>query len=178
MSQDQNDAQNPVLAWFNPAALTADTTTEPWSALTRTPQPMVLEHVLQRFSLAERQFSRLGNSGAASLQLLALAGKPEVWNELLALQQAVLEQAQEIQSGWVAGWSAWFQSFGEVRRANTMSKLLEQEFNMLGQAFKLLQGQTTDLVNFQDNVEVNYAYWVSQQLRAHAPAGQGVTPTN
>ena len=73
--------------------------------------------------------------------LLPFTTRLQTWQELWQMQQAVLQQTQQMQQGWMQGWTAWLGEFGQFKRANTMSKLVEQEFNLLAQLVLLLQGQ-------------------------------------
>jgi hypothetical protein len=45
-----------------------------------------------------------------------------------------------------------------------MSKLAEREGNIFGQAAQILCSQATDLVGLQENIAVDYGYWVSEKL--------------
>jgi hypothetical protein len=50
------------------------------------------------------------------------------------------------------------------RGANTMSKLVERESNIGVQFGQLLGAQLTDLVGLQENIEVDYSYWINGKL--------------
>ncbi|MNL85673.1 hypothetical protein D3C87_2140700 [compost metagenome] len=47
-----------------------------------------------------------------------------------------------------------------------MSKLVEQELDLLARFGLLLSNQWVDLVTLQENIEVNTGYWVAQTLAA------------
>lgn len=128
--------------------------------------PPAVEHLLKRHSLLSRQLAQATQHGWSTAALLPFATQPQTWQELLQLQQAVVQQLQQLQHGWINGWTAWLGEFGQLKRANTMSKLVEQEFNLVAQFVLLLQGQATDLTNLQENIEVNYGYWLSEQARS------------
>ncbi|MGN5476244.1 hypothetical protein ACTMU2_02165 [Cupriavidus basilensis] len=51
---------------------------------------------------------------------------PQVMTELVQLQSAITQRLQAQQQVWVQQWSGWLQERGQVRRANTVSKLVEQ----------------------------------------------------
>lgn len=133
-------------------------------ALAANAKPLVVEHALKGYTLLGRQVANAAQNGWASAALLPLVAGPETWQELLELQQAVIRQAHELQQGWLRGWGQWLEQFGQLRRVNTLSKLLEEEFNLVGQCLTLLQGQVTDVATLQESVEVNYGYWLRQQL--------------
>lgn len=132
------------------------------------PSPPVVEHLLNRCSLLGRQMAQASQHGWSTAAMLPFSARTQTWQELFAMQQALLEQFQQLQQGWLHGWNSWFASFGQLKKANTMSKVLEQEFNLAGQCLLLLQGQATDLANLQENFEVNYGYWLGQQLDRRA----------
>ena len=52
-----------------------------------------------------------------------------------------------------------------------MSKLVEQEFNLVGQLVQLLSNQATNLATLQENVEVDYGYWVHEKIKARSDSG-------
>lgn len=140
--------------------------TSPAATLSALPAPPVVEHLLKRYSLLNRQLTQTTRNGWSSAALLPFASGPQTWLELLQLQQAVVQEMEQLHQGWISGWTAWLGEFGQLKRANTMSKLVEQEFNLLAQFVLLLQGQATDWTNLQENVEVNYGYWLAQQLNS------------
>lgn len=128
--------------------------------------PLAIEHLLKRHSLLNRQLAQATHNSWNTAALLPFTTRLETWQELWQMQQAVLQQTQQMQQGWMQGWTAWLGEFGQLKRANTMSKLVEQEFNLVAQFVLLLQGQATDWTNLQENIEVNYGYWLSEQARS------------
>lgn len=128
--------------------------------------PPAVEHLLKRHALLSRQLAQATQHGWSTAALLPFTTQPQTWQELLQLQQAVVQQVQQLQHGWIDGWTAWLGEFAQLKRANTMSKLVEQEFNLVAQFVLLLQGQATDWTNLQENIEVNYGYWLSEQARS------------
>lgn len=82
------------------------------------------------------------------------------------MQQAVVERLTLQQQAWMQGWAAWNRERAEIRGANTVTKLVEQEFNLVAQIGQLLIDQTTNLIALQENIEVSYAYWLNQKLGA------------
>ncbi|WP_051975315.1 hypothetical protein [Cupriavidus necator] len=63
---------------------------------------------------------------------------------------------------------SWLQERARIRRANSVSKLMEQEFDLLARFVLLLSDQAVDLVTLQENVEVNTGYWLGQKAAAAA----------
>ena len=128
------------------------------------PSPPVVAHLLKRYSLLSRQLTQTAHHGWTSAALLPFAARPKTWQELFQLQQAVLQQVEQLQQGWTSGWTSWLGEFAQLKRVNTMSKLVEQEFNLAAQFVLLLQGQATDWTALQENIEVNYGYWLHETL--------------
>jgi len=95
---------------------------------------------------------------------------PRIWPELWQMQQAVWRRQSQLQDSWMQGWIAWTNEFTQFRGANTMAKLVEQEFDLVAQLQELVSGQTTDVVSLLENLEINYAFWVSEKLR-ETPGG-------
>jgi len=145
---------------INPALLA------PQAAQSPLPPPPVVEHLLKRSSLLSRQLAQTAHNSWTTAALLPFAARPQTWQELFQLQQAVLQQVGQLHHGWTSGWTSWLGEFAQLKRVNTMSKLVEQEFNLVAQFVLLLQGQATDWTNLQENIEVNYGYWLHETLRS------------
>lgn len=148
-----SDRPNPALI-APPAALASEATQ---------PHPLIVEHLLKRHSLLSRQLAQATHNGWNTAALLPFTTRLQTWQELCQMQQAVAQQMQQLQQGWMQNWTAWLGEFAQFKRVNTMSKLVEQEFNLIAQFVLLLQAQATDLTDLQENLEVNYGYWLSQQ---------------
>ncbi|AOY01183.1 hypothetical protein [Jeongeupia sp. USM3] len=117
---------------------------------------------------ANRQWHN-GLTAAATLPALA---NPETWFEAWALQQAVWQRLQKQGEQWWSGLTAIHHESGELRRANTMSKFFEQEYNLYAQFGELVGNQFTSLFELMDNIQVDYGYWLAQkQAGAAVPAG-------
>lgn len=127
------------------------------------PQPLFIDYLQKRNSLLSRHLAQTAFNGWTAAARLSFSTRPKTWQELLELQQAVAQQVQQLHQGWMQGWAGWLGEFDQLKRVNTMSKLVEQEFNLAAQCLLLLQGQATDWTNLLENVEVNYGYWLSEQ---------------
>ena len=80
----------------------------------------------------------------------------------ISAQQRLLQNQQEN----LQAWGAWLRRIPQIARANTMSKLAEQEMNVMMSAGQLASQQLVDLISLQENLQVNYSYWFS----LHHPA--------
>ena len=121
-------------------------------------------HVQSWFTLVGESMLRKSGNGAALVGLLA-APRPDTGAELLELQFAIAERLHGLQTSWWQGWATWVEEFGKLRRADTMSELMEQQWNLLEQFAAQLKAQALDVVELQDQVEVGCGYWVAQTLR-------------
>jgi hypothetical protein len=131
------------------------------------PAPTPLMH--KAASVVGNWAARTAGSGIATAALLPCCldphSWPQIWQELWQMQQAVWRQQFQMQNTWLQGWVALSDELTQARGANTMTKLVEQEFDLVAQWQTLLRDQSTDVVRLLENLEVNYAYWVSEKLR-------------
>lgn len=136
---------------------------------TETTIPMPASAAFEHLSKAgQLQYSRgaRGYRAAADTARLLATGRldPSMIEELGRLQQAAWDRAWALGKSWKAGWQCWWAYAGHANNANTVSKLAERQANSLTQIAQLIAGQLQDLATLAENVEVNYAYWVSQKL--------------
>jgi hypothetical protein len=119
--------------------------------------------------------ARTAGSGIATAALLPWRidpqSWPQLWHELWQMQDAVWQRQSRLQDSWMQGWAAWGKEFTQARGANTMAKLVEQEFDLIAQWQQLWRDQVTDGVSLLENLEVNYAYWVHEKLRQQEAVG-------
>ncbi len=131
--------------------------------------PAPLHHV-QTFHILMGEWAARSSGNATTTAAMAPMGlNTELWKELEHMQAAIVRRLQEQQKGWMNGYAALAQEYQQGRRANTMSKFVEQQFNLVAQFGQLLSKQATDLVGLQENIEVDYGYWVSQKLQRQNP---------
>lgn len=116
---------------------------------------------------------RAAGTGMKTVNLAPFSLDAQVLTELLQLQYAVVQRLQAQQQEWMQGWAAWLQERAQVRRANTMSKLVEQELDLLVRFGLLLGNQMVDLVTLQENIEVNTSYWVAETLAEKTEPAEG-----
>ncbi|AXE33404.1 hypothetical protein [Chromobacterium phragmitis] len=114
-------------------------------------------------TLFSNWLARSANNAVATLALLPGTAQPQTWQNLLQLNQAALQKWQQQQSVWIEHWTAWFGEAEKLRNANTLSKLLEQEFNLAMQAVQIVGNHSVNLSDLQENLEVNYGRWAQLQ---------------
>lgn len=131
------------------------------------PAPAVAPHIAHAVSAGRLQADRarrMLGTVADTVRLLATAHDPATFDELAQLQAAVAERVRKMSTGWAQAWSEWYRYASETGGMNTLAKLSEREANIVNQATQLLGSQVTDLIVLQENIEVSYAYWLSQKL--------------
>jgi plasmid maintenance system antidote protein VapI len=110
--------------------------------------------------------SRAWNNLQAVWRLAPASTAPATWASLAALQQASIQKLLQQQNAWINDWRDWWNTAQQLPRANTVSKLLEQEFDLALRVVQILGNQAVNWANLQENLEVNYGHWASQQAKA------------
>ncbi|MEM5428826.1 hypothetical protein [Cupriavidus oxalaticus] len=129
-------------------------------------QPAAMQRALMLQTLTSGWAMRTAGTGAKALNLAPFSMDTQLLAELLQFQSAIVQRLQAQQQEWLHGWATWLQERAQVKRANTVSKLVEQEFDLLARAVLLASNQMVDLMTLQENIEVNSGYWIGQMLAA------------
>ena len=88
---------------------------------------------------------------------------PRIWQDILAMQQAVLKRIDQLQVEWTNGCNEILEEYSQIKNANTLSKLLEREYNVVAQTSDLTASQITGWVGLIENFQVSYSWWLNQQ---------------
>jgi hypothetical protein len=128
-------------------------------------QPAVLKQAQTMGTLLSQSAARKAGNYSATAAMAPLMAHADTWKELFAFQSAIGERVQQWQHGWLQGWNAWMEEVADLKRANTLSEQVEQHFNLAAQIGVLIKKQTADLLTLQENIEVNYGYWVAQKVK-------------
>lgn len=134
----------------------------PWPLM-----PMARAQAAQSM-LRQVAMSRSAQAMQTATALPALAFDPQALQQMLALSGAVVQQWMSLQAQWLDGLTELGQEAGELRQANTVSKYVDQEMNLVQQSLALVSAQTTATARLMENLQVNLAWWLSQ--RADPPA--------
>jgi len=126
-----------------------------------------LESAMKTHTLVQRQLSRMLHNSLMSAGLATRIGDPRVWSEWLQLQAAVAERLNQQGRDWAKGCAILANDYGQLRHANTMSKLMEKQGNLVSQWMLLVSTQATQLVTLLENVHVDYEYWASLKLQGN-----------
>ncbi len=125
-----------------------------------------LEHAATANTLLNKQAAHIFNNGMLTTGLAAHFMEPQIWNESLQLQMAVMQRLQEQNQDWLKGCAILVDDYAQLKQANTMSKLVEKQCNLMTQWSQLLTIQSTNLIGLLENIEVDYGYWASQKLHS------------
>lgn len=128
---------------------------------TRARRTAPLPHT-QTFQVLMGQWTGRSTKTAVAAALLPLGFRVDLWLELAQMQATVLRRLQEQQQAWVSGCTGLAQEYQQGKRANTMSRLLEQQGNLVVQFGLLLNKQATDLAGLQQKTDVDDGYRASK----------------
>jgi len=112
--------------------------------------------------LASSQSAQAAETVAA---LPAFAFDVSAVREAWAMGEAVLNQWWSLHAQWMEGLAELGQEMGEIRQANTVSKYVDQEMNLVQQGLALLSSQATAAARLAENVQVNAVWLVHQRAR-------------
>jgi hypothetical protein len=107
--------------------------------------------------------SRTWNNMQAAWRLTPVGVAPATWASFAALQQASAQKLMEEQRDWLNEWRDWWSTAQQLPRANTLSKVMEQEFNLTLRLVQMFGNRAINWANLQENLEVNYGQWAKQQ---------------
>ncbi|WP_332855560.1 hypothetical protein [Duganella sp. S19_KUP01_CR8] len=129
-----------------------------------------LAHAMTTQRLVQKDATHLVNNGAMTMALAAKLWDPVVWSEWTQLQAAIAQRLYTQNQDWHKGCAILVEDYGQIRQANTMSKLVEKQGNLVSQSAALLTSQTTNFMALLENIDVDFGYWASQKLRQDQPA--------
>lgn len=116
-----------------------------------------------------RLLSSFASSGADNqfrvTRLMAEAAEADTWREVGQIHAAINERLHQQQRAWSQGLDQIFVEYVQLRQANTLSKLVEQEYNIGMQLGTLWFNQVINLTALAENIQVDLAYWLSQKER-------------
>lgn len=119
--------------------------------------------------LCSKALTRTAGTAALGARLLPQASRGDVLAEWVDFQLAVVQRAAQMQQGWSESWQIWLRELAELPLADTLSEHIEQQYN-LGERFTAqLKTQAADSIEFAENVQVDFAYWVERKARGSAP---------
>ncbi len=127
------------------------------------PHP-ALHHALRGVALQSDWAARALCNASATAEVFASGIDAESLEELMQMQHAALQRLFTLQSSWLQDWKSWIQYSDLIKGANTTFKFVEREGNIVAQCVQLLSKQSADLIGLQENIDVDYSYWINQKL--------------
>jgi hypothetical protein len=125
-----------------------------------------LAHAMTTQRLAQKRVAQVAQNGVFSVALATHFWDPTIWSDLLQLQTAIWLRLQKQNQDWQKGCKILAADYAQIKQANTMSKLLEKQCNLMSQSALLLTNQGTNFVALLENIDVDYGYWASQKLQS------------
>jgi len=128
--------------------------------------PATFGHAMTAYTLMNNHTARLLKNQVVTAGLATRLMDPQIWGESQQLQSAVVQRLQQQNQDWLKGCAILMQDYAQIKQANTMTKLIEKQCNLMLQWNLLLTNQATNLLGLMENIEVDYGYWASQKLHA------------
>jgi len=141
----------------------APATQAPLPPLMSTPAG-IAQQALKTHLLLGDWVARTTHNWLHTAQLFSLKSDASTWGELLHLHEAFTQRLLQQNQAWLQGCAAWAQQREQLKAANTLSKRVEQEFNLIGQLGQLASDQMTNFSALLENAQVSYAYWLHEKL--------------
>lgn len=121
-------------------------------------------HAATTTRLMQKQSARQFHNYMLTTGLSVRLTDPTVWSEWIQLQAAVAQRLQKQNQDLRKGFAILVDDYSQLKQANTMSKLMEKQCNLVSQWGALMGSQATNLMELLENVQVDYGYWASQKL--------------
>lgn len=153
-------ATNALTPTIKPAVLPAAPTPRA-AALSPLHAPLV--HAQKMNTLLAQMAARSLGTQATLAWTLPWHLDTQTWQELQAMQAAVWKRLGQQQAEWVKGCQQLMQDYAQLKQANTLSKVVDQEYDFVSQFGALLSSQASALAGLAENIQVDLGYWVSQK---------------
>jgi hypothetical protein len=127
-------------------------------------QTATLKDLTRAHTLFQGWASRAAINSVDTGRLWSSGMYPLYLGELADMSGEALQRYVKVQQDTLREWAEWNRQRAQINGANTMTKLLEQEMNLLGRIGLIVTNHMTNLLALQENVEVAYAYWLSKKL--------------
>jgi len=144
--------------------LPAEPTPSTAQAMPLWPAPFMRAQKVQH--LMQQVFTRGMSNQCSTACMLPLHADAKTWHEWLSIQQAIAKRVQAQQQSLIDGLAGVAENYGELKLANTLSKFVEQEMNIVADINALVADQMAGWANLIENIQVDYGYWLSQKQHA------------
>ncbi|AWN47061.1 hypothetical protein DK419_12675 [Methylobacterium terrae] len=119
---------------------------------------------LQRTVLANDLVANCAANAVGTVQLLAERPDSDTIGEIYAMQLAFMRQLWTIERDWRDGWLQICQASLSLRKANTLSKIVEQDYNLVGQVGDLMVNTVASTASLIESATVGYSYWLTNKI--------------
>lgn len=116
--------------------------------------------------LNTEQVGRVMKTAELTAKVAASGPKTERFFEAMELASASAQRFQAMQAGWLSAWGDWLGYASTLEGADTVPKYMERVGNIGLRAQAQVAQQMNDTANLMENMSVNYAYWLAQQVEA------------
>ncbi|MBT8155824.1 hypothetical protein KMP13_18550 [Epibacterium ulvae] len=127
---------------------------------------MFEDHLVKPCEVQARNGMRAMGTLKDTAQLAAKMDRPGTLFEAMALFYSASQRGLDLQKQWREDWQAWAEYASKLPGADTTSKLVARQSNIMLQAQAQISEQTTEALELMDNIFVGYSFWVSQQLQS------------
>ncbi len=104
-------------------------------------------------------------NAVGTAELLSVRPTPDVIDDLFAMQAAFARQLWSIDLEWRTGVMRIVEGALALRSANTVSKIMEQDLNLVGQYGDLMTTYATKTAALIENTSVGYSFWLSKKVK-------------
>lgn len=119
-----------------------------------------------RRSTAVSEIATLCTTNAVgTAELLSVRPTPDVIDDIFAMQAAFARQILSIDLEWRTGLMRIAEGALALRKANTVSKIMEQDLNLAGQYGNLMTVYATKTAALIENTSVGYSFWLSKKVK-------------
>lgn len=166
------DLQEIQAAWFGKAMPAKDTPPHLTAAMAASQHTLNVHQTLHNTML--RQLHIWQNSLTHST---TSASNPHLMSDLLSFQKALMEVMAENQEEQLKGWRQLLEEIRESRRANTVSKMIEQDWNVKAQLLSLLVEQMSSTAELLKEHRLTWGIFFPQiAQRGHNGANRTQPP--
>ncbi|QRE72559.1 hypothetical protein [Methylobacterium aquaticum] len=104
-------------------------------------------------------------NAVGTAELLSVRPTPDVLDDIVAMQAAFMRQIWSIDLEWRTGLMRIAEGALALRKANTVSKIMEQDLNLVGQYGDLMTVYATRTAALIENASVGYSFWLSKKVK-------------
>ncbi len=120
---------------------------------------------LRRSAAVSEIAALCATNAVGTAELLSVRPTPDVIDDLFAMQAAFARQLWSIDLEWRTGLMRIAEGTLALRSANTVSKIMEQDLNLIGRCGDLMTVYATKTAALIENTSVGYSFWLSKKVK-------------